>query len=654
MKFLPSLSSPTSSAACAVLLSASIAFPQAPRTAEPCVVTPVKTSLAADAPSVSIVVEHGRIARIVPVGDPLPAAVRVIDGKDQLAVPAFVDAASWSGCVTPEPRIDQDLPTDLEADVQVDMRAANRKGIEPAFRAAGALDFTPDEQSAWREAGFGLVLAAPHGQILGGTSALIVTRAAASRDAVLIPEVFAHAAFAATGPGYPSTLMGYTAQLRQLFLDAQHHDELAARALAGRPGPRPAFDPELEALAPVLRRERRVACEAQVARDIDRWLALGDELGFDVAIVGGNQAFERAEVLAAKRVPVILTLEWGDEPDDPDAKKPDATKDDATKPDAKKDDATKDDATKDDATKDEAKKDEAKKDEAKPGDVKAGDAKAGEAQGEPAKGAEVGTDASKPAETPTGAATQPDGKRYEYEEPLGVRRAKRARWVERRDCAKVLAEKGVRIAFGTAGGNASDLLGKVRKMVEAGLPRDVALRALSSGAVEVLGASKLGALEPGNDADFALWTADPLSKDARLAWLLVDGFAHEFDLTEAPPLEGAPDEGVDASGVWTVDVKSPDAPMPPQKLDLEMKPDGTVTGTLTATNPMDQQPMISKLTGRVAKKQMRLSAKFDLGELQIDAEYDGELAGDSWSGTLSVKGSFGEQKLEFKGTKKPQ
>ncbi|MCC6407069.1 MAG: amidohydrolase family protein [Planctomycetes bacterium] len=619
MKFLPSPSSPASSAACAVLLSASIALAQAPRTAEPCVITPVKTSLAADAPSVSIVVEHGRIARIVPVGDPLPAAVRVIDGKNQLAVPAFVDAASWSGCVTPEPRIDQDLPTDLESDVQVDMRAANRKGIEPAFRAAGALDFTPDEQSAWREAGFGLVLAAPHGQILGGTSALIVTRSAAPRDAVLVPEVFAHAAFAATGPSYPSTVMGYTAQLRQLFLDAHHHDELAARALAGRPGPRPAFDPELEALAPVLRRERRVACEAQLARDIDRWLALGNELGFDVAIVGGNQAFERADVLAAKRVPVILTLEWGDEPDDPDAKK------------------------------DDAKTDEAKKD-----DAKSSETKSGEVQGEPAKGAEARTDASKPAGAPTGAATQPDEKRYEYEEPLGVRRAKRARWVERRDCAKVLAEKGVPFAFGTAGGSASDLLGKVRKLVEAGLPREVALRALSAGASEVLGASKIGALEPGRDADFALWTADPLSKDARLAWLFVDGFAHEFDLTEAAPLEGAPDEGVDASGVWTVDVKSPDAPMPPQVLELAMKPDGTVTGTLTATNPMDQQPMITKLTGRVAKKQMRLTAKFDLGELQIDAEYDGELAGDSWSGTLTVKGSFGEQKLDFKGAKKPQ
>ena len=36
--------------------------------------------------------------------------------------------------------------------------------------------------------------------------------------------------------------MGYVAQLRQFFLDAQRHGVLADRMRAGRPGPRPAFD----------------------------------------------------------------------------------------------------------------------------------------------------------------------------------------------------------------------------------------------------------------------------------------------------------------------------------------------------------------------------------------------------------------------------
>lgn len=576
-------------------LFAAGALAQAPRTAEPCVITPVRTSLAADAPAYSIVVEHGRIARIVPASDPLPAATRVIDGRGQLALPAFVDAASHAACSMPEPEIDQDLPADMQADVQVDMRAANRKGIAPAFRAAATLDFTADERKAWRESGFGAVLAAPRGQILAGTSALVVTREAAARDSVLLADVFAHAAFAASGPGYPSTLMGYTAQLRQLVLDARHQDELAARALAGRPGPRPAFDPELEALGPVLRRERRVACQAQLAKDVDRWLALGDELGFEVVIVGGNQAFERADELARRGVPVILTLEWGDEPEDPEAAKPDGAR-----------------------------------------TAGEGEAAAGEVE---------------PAEPP---AQQADDKRFEYQAPRAVRQALRTRWEERRDCAKALAAKGVRFAFASAGGSASDLLGKVRKMVEAGLPRDVALHALTAGAAEILGAPRLGKLEVGQDADVALWTADPLSKDARLAWLVVDGFAHEFDLSEAPSLEGPPDQGVDASGEWTLAIAATDQPTPPQTLTLVMKPDGEVSGTIAATNPIDQQPLTARVTGRVAKRTMRLDATFDVGTFQVKARYEGELDGDAWKGTLSIEGGFGQQKLDFQGTRKPR
>ncbi|MCE9594140.1 MAG: amidohydrolase family protein [Planctomycetes bacterium] len=558
---------------------ASAADAQAPRTAESCVVTPVKTGLAADAPAVSIVVEHGRIARIVPATDPLPPAMRVVDGKSQLAVPAFVDAATWGACATPEPKIDQDLPADMRADVQIDMRAANRKGVEPAFRAAAAFDFDASKQKAWRESGFGVVLAAPHGQILGGTSALAVTRDAAPRDAILAPDVFAHAAFAATGQGYPSTLMGYTAQLRQLFLDAQQHDELASRALAGRPGPRPAFDPELDALGPVVRRERRVACEAQLARDIERWLSLGDELGFDPVIVGGREAFKWADALARKRIPVILTLDWGDEPDDPKLEK-------------------------------------------------------------------------KKVEKPDAAAEA--AKRFVYQEPLGVREAKRAQWEERRDCAKVLAEKGVVFAFGTGAASASDLLGKVRKQVEAGLPRDLALRALTAGSAELLGAPRLGVLEAGRDADFALWTADPFAKDARVATVFVDGYDYAFDLAAKAPLEGKPDEGVDTSGAWRVEYVSSDMPIPPSTLELAMKPDGEVTGTLNALDPTTQAPVSGAVEGKVAQKHMRLKTSLTLPQFVIELAYDGELVDDAWKGTVTMKGPFGEQTAEFTGKKTPR
>ena len=71
----------------------------------------------------------------------------------------------------------------------------------------------------------------------------------------------------------------------------------------------------------------------------------------------------------------------------------------------------------------------------------------------------------------------------------------------------------------------------MRTLVENGLAADVALRALTSGAATILGAGDhIGRIEPGLDADIAVWTKNPLTtKDAQLSELFVDGWRHEFE-----------------------------------------------------------------------------------------------------------------------------
>jgi imidazolonepropionase-like amidohydrolase len=103
---------------------------------------------------------------------------------------------------------------------------------------------------------------------------------------------------------------------------------------------------------------------------------------------------------------------------------------------------------------------------------------------------------------------------------------------ERQDIAEAernparLHEQGV--AFGFGSGFASDYLGGIRKAIERGLPREAALRAATLGAAEALGvADRLGSLDPGKLANVVVWSAEPLSKDARPRYVFVDGQLYE-------------------------------------------------------------------------------------------------------------------------------
>lgn len=603
--------------AAAVLFASAAPAQQAAPRPQPYVVKDVRLEDRPDAPRVNLVLRDGRIERIAKVDETPPAAARVVEGKGMLAVPAFVDAFTQAGCETPTPNAEKDAPRPEASDVQADMRDANRKGVQPGFRAAQLFALPKDKGKALREAGFGALLSSPSGQTLSGVSAFATTRDAAPRDTILIADVFGHAAFRAAGGGYPGTLMGYHAQLRQFFLDAQRHTLLARRYEAGKSGPRPAFDVDLEAGARLLDKTQRLMCEAQSAQDILRWIKLGDELGLSIGIVGAREAYKVASTLKERSIPVVLTLEWGEEPKDPSEKdKKSGGKKDAPK----------------DASKDAPKEGEAPKgDEKKPDEKKPDDAK---------------DEKKKDDKKDENAA-------WTYEEPLEVRKEKRRLWEERRDCAIALHKAGVEFSFGSADAGAGELLKRVRTLVEKGLPQDVALAALTANPARLVGASAhLGALRGGADATFALWTAHPLTKDAKLGWLFVDGFPNEFEIKDDAKPEGKPDEGVDASGSWAVELKS-DQGTRPGTLDVKMTSEGEVSGTYTTAMPGGEGERVIDVKGHVSGKTLTLKGSFSIGDTEVESSWKVELAAEAFTGSVTTKGPWGENVSEASATRKP-
>lgn len=588
-------------AACALLGTAAMSAAQStPERAEPCALTSVKLSSDEGAPLQTLLLSGGRIEAILAADAALPAGVRKINGEGLIAVPAFVDGFTSAGCETPEPANKDDVPVSVKSNVRIDMREANRKGIEPSFKAVDVLMLKAELQEKYREFGFGALLSSPRGQLLSGASVLATTREAAMRDIVLKEGPLRHAAFAASGSGYPFTLMGYHAQLRQFFLDAGRHTELVARWEAGRAGARPAFDAELDAGRQLLAKEHRILCEADNHRDIERWVRLADEFGLDIAIAGGRDAWRVADVLKERNIPVFMTLNWGEEVDDPDEEEEADAEEEASEL------------------------------------IEDGEASDEEVEEVSAEDEIVEEEVS-----------------WLYEEPLAVQRENRRLWVLKRDCALRLREAGVTMVFCSGSDGPKDLLKRVRTLVENGFPAEEALAALTTTPAMLLGVEKhAGKLEPGFQAAVALWTEAPTNKDAKVAWLVVDGFPYEFDVEVAD--EGAPDEGVDLTGTWAV-VFDDDGEESPATLTLTMTEEGDVTGDYSAKNEMSPTGSFDgAMTGHVSGSDVKLETTIVLGDIEMVITLTGEFEDDAFAGDMELKADMFNQSMTFKAAREPK
>ena len=109
--------------------------------------------------------------------------------------------------------------------------------------------------------------------------------------------------------GYPNSLMGVFAALRQMLLDAQRYaqaQQIYDRSPRGTR--RPPIDRSLAALIPVLERKLPVVMYADREREILRALELAREFNLRTIIAGGSEAGNLAEQLRERQVPVLLSL----------------------------------------------------------------------------------------------------------------------------------------------------------------------------------------------------------------------------------------------------------------------------------------------------------------------------------------------------------
>ncbi|HRP07063.1 MAG TPA: hypothetical protein PLL69_01115, partial [Gemmatimonadales bacterium] len=240
----------------------------------------------------------------------VPADARVIDGAGLTVYPGFIDSYGSLG-----------IPSQQQGGGQAGAQAAAGRrsaansryasGLQSEVRASAELDPADDAFDSARSAGITAALTAIPSGVFRGSSVLIALGGGSPAELVIRDDVAQHIGFSrgggfGGGGGYPGSLLGVFAQLRQQLLDAGHWRDLnAAAARNPRGNQRPAHDPSLEALQPVIAGTRPVVMQANTAREIDRALKLAREFNLKPIIADGREAGKVADQLRAAGADVL-------------------------------------------------------------------------------------------------------------------------------------------------------------------------------------------------------------------------------------------------------------------------------------------------------------------------------------------------------------
>ena len=251
----------------------------------------------------------------------VPPDATVIEGAGMTVYPGLIDMGNAAGLDAAPPAPPANFPTTEAAE-----RFKRSVILRPELEVAKVLRPDAPELSRLASAGITSVLSTPTAGLFKGQSALVNTASPVDEPqigAVADPRrglqvvrtpVALHVALAGgggRGGGYPVSLLGTIAFVRQSFLDAQHQQLEKQRYEKAKTGvARPTYDPSLDAIQPALSRTIPVAFEAALAREILRALTMAKEFNLDPVITGAREADQVVADLKARNARVIFDLDY--------------------------------------------------------------------------------------------------------------------------------------------------------------------------------------------------------------------------------------------------------------------------------------------------------------------------------------------------------
>src|SRR5437764_14099187 len=269
---------------------------------------------------------------IVEVGSDVkvPAEARFWDLSEKTIYPGFIDAYSrldLPDTLKPEPPrsdLDPDDPNAKPKEIPRESAKGTRSWnprVTPERRAADYLNLDKKATKALRDLGFASALIVPGRGVFHGSSALINLQEADVDTMVVAPVVAQHIGFDFDREGrdgdrgYPNSLMGSIALIRQSFLDASWY-QAAQDAYRKNPSAteRPETNASLAALAEQMQRNPAVF-EVEDELDLLRALRIADEFKLKPILFGNGYEYRVRKTLAEKKPAIILPLDFPKPPE---------------------------------------------------------------------------------------------------------------------------------------------------------------------------------------------------------------------------------------------------------------------------------------------------------------------------------------------------
>jgi imidazolonepropionase-like amidohydrolase len=312
-----------SSARAALLAAAALAIAPPARAATPRVHAIVGARIV---PAPGQVIERGTVVMrdglIVAVGAnvPVPPDARVWPGDSLTVYAGLVDAfvlapESGGGPARPAAGGGPNRPGLHDTAQPARGAASAQAAVRAETRVVESLALDRSALETLRAAGFTAAHVAPRQGIVRGASAVVALGDGPLNANTLRADAAQVVAIQPAQGGYPGSLMGAIALIRQTFLDAAWYREaLAAWGRRPAAAPRPETNVSLEALQAAIAGRQPVTFVADEMLEVLRAGALAREAGVSAHVVGAGDEYKRAAAIAASGLPLVVPVHFPEAP----------------------------------------------------------------------------------------------------------------------------------------------------------------------------------------------------------------------------------------------------------------------------------------------------------------------------------------------------
>ena len=287
-------------------------------------------------PRATVVVRNGLI-EAVGADVTVPADAWVIEGDGMTVYPGLIDGLSTFGIPEAAPATttgggrggggggqQQAAPAQQQAAANPPARGPeDRPSTTSWLKAADLVKPTDRRLDGARGEGFTTAVTFPTRGIFAGQGAVVNLAGDNTGAMVVTDNAGQYITFATSGGfggGFPNSLMGVIAYVRQVYVDADHYRQAKQFYAAHARGmQRPEYDRALEGVL----ESSRVLLPATRRIDVDRMLRFANELHLHALLYGLPEGYRSADLLKSANTPVLVNLRWPEKARDSDPEEPD-------------------------------------------------------------------------------------------------------------------------------------------------------------------------------------------------------------------------------------------------------------------------------------------------------------------------------------------